>query len=78
MNRKIIITKCSECPNVCHKGAFGRVSYIPCCHLAHGRELPYTKSVREPLSGYRGNNYSTITATGTDEIPEWCPLEKNK
>ena len=63
MNKKIIITKCAGCPNRDHKGAFGKVAYVPICRLAE-RELPYTESAG------KGRGY----AKGTDEIPDWCPL----
>ncbi len=64
MAKVIVIDKCSICPNTDHKGAFGKISYIPVCRLAR-KSLPY-EVVR---------NGTCVTASRTDIIPEWCPLE---
>lgn len=60
MIKIIRIETCKECTNRDHKGAFGRISYIPICRKA-GMELPYTE--------HKGK------ASPTYEIPDWCPLE---
>ena len=74
MNKKITITSCDDCPHVDHKGAFGKVAYIPICRLAeHERggntyswkELPWVPYERLP---------GIIEAADTGKIPEWCPL----
>lgn len=65
MTKVIVIDKCSICPHSDHKGAFGRISYIPVCRLAN-RELPY-EVVHDRHFG--------TTASRVDVIPEWCPLE---
>ena len=67
MAKKFIpINSCSECPSRDHRGAFGRIAYIPICR-ATGKELPYDV-VTNPISGIS-------SASATYEIPEWCPLE---
>lgn len=65
--KKIVINKCSSCPHIDHGGGFGQIAYIPVCGLNHRGNLPYTKHVS-------GNQ---IVATGTDVIPDWCPLEND-
>lgn len=65
MTKVIVINKCSECPGSDHKGAYGRISYIPVCRYAT-RELPY-EVVYDKHFG--------TCASPTDIIPEWCPLE---
>lgn len=67
MSRKIVIESCQGCPHRSHKGAFGRVAYVPYCTLA-SRTLPYT-----PAEGRRG----MIIASPSNKIPVWCQLEKN-
>ena len=63
--KKILVDKCTNCPFVGHAGGFGKIAYIPVCGKERGRQLPFT----ETSSGGR------VTAHGTDEIPDWCPLE---
>lgn len=65
MARAIVINDCGTCPHRDHRGAFGDVSYVPCCRKAN-RNLPYT--VHESRMG--------ATASQTDGIPAWCPLPK--
>lgn len=65
MSRKIVIENCGECPHKGHKGAFGRVAYVPRCGKT-GKDLPYTKVVGATDS---------IHAQYTGVIPDWCPLE---
>lgn len=67
--RFIVVRSCSVCPNVDHKGAFGQVSYIPCCSAMGNRELPYA-----PVIAVN----KIVTARGTGIIPDWCPLEKRR
>lgn len=63
--KKIIINSCEECPFKGQGGDFGEIAYIPHCKKSKHKDLPYT----EYSSG------GVVTASGTDEIPEWCPLE---
>lgn len=66
MSRVIRINSCSsECPNWGHRGGFRTPAYAPVCNLRN-KDLPYTLA-DSPKGG--------VVATGTGEIPEWCPLE---
>lgn len=65
-DRKIVINRCSECPHRQHRGGFAKMSYVPQCGK-NKQELPY--AVNE--------SYGVITASPTDAIPDWCPLEPN-
>ncbi|RLA78346.1 MAG: hypothetical protein DRG78_15350 [Epsilonproteobacteria bacterium] len=68
--RKIVIESCNTCPFRDHKGAFGKVSYIPCCTKVDGRKvLPYIAEV--------GTNGKGLYAKASDKIPSWCPLDKD-
>lgn len=64
MSKVIPINSCAECPHRDHKGAFGRVSYVPVCRKTR-RNLPHK------VEEYRGN----LTAHATNVIPRWCELE---
>jgi hypothetical protein len=64
MPRAIIVENCSKCPHRDHKGAFGKVAYIPVCRLKN-RELPYVSEVT-----IRG----TVVANQIGNCPDWCPL----
>lgn len=68
MTRIIRVETCSDCPKRDHKGGFANVAYVPVCRgVKPSRELPYTVG-----QGFR----SMVVAVATEEIPEWCPLEK--
>jgi hypothetical protein len=66
--KKIVVARCTECPNIDHKGGFGSPAYIPVCR-ANGTKgkttLPYTES----------SHLGRSTASPTGVIPDWCPLE---
>lgn len=63
------IDSCKECPFVMHGGGFGQVAYIPLCSRTKKPEtLPYTTHVS--ASG----RFTTVTASMTGNIPNWCPL----
>jgi len=64
--RMIRVNDCGDCPHLDHKGAFGRVAYIPVCRNAN-KDLPYT--VDASTAGF-------CTASQTGGIPDWCPLER--
>lgn len=64
MARYIKLGSCGTCPHRGHKGGFGAVAYIPVCRKAN-RELPW-----EP----KGDRNGRVTATASDQIPDWCPL----
>ena len=67
MAKKLVIENCVECPHRGHRGAFGRVAYIPVCRPVD-RELGYTVRVRQdgtPAASYDG------------VVPDFCPLEDN-
>lgn len=69
MSTRIIkINSCEDCPELGHKGAFGKVSYIPKCELKN-KELPYEVTITPFLS-----------ASLIEELtpPSWCPLEEYK
>jgi len=66
VSRVIRINSCSsECPNWGHRGGFGTPAYVPVCKVGN-KDLPYTLDY-SPKGG--------VVATGTGEIPGWCPLE---
>lgn len=69
MPRKIVkvIDTCKECPYKDHRGAFGKVSYVPYCTMT-GKELPHTVEVSSRHS-------HLMVARHTQEIPDTCPLE---
>lgn len=66
--RGIVIADCGECPNRSHRGAYGRVAYLPVCIGAKEggmhRELPHTQ---QPGDG-------RVYAKLEPGVPEWCPL----
>ena len=68
MTRIIRIESCKDCHFRDHKGAFGRIGYIPICRNGQSRELPYTASP----SGIGGRLYAEVC----EGVPGWCPLEK--
>lgn len=65
MSKVIRIENCSQCPSRDHKGAYGRISYIPVCR-AVGKELPYEVYI---------DRHFGVSAHASNIIPEWCPLE---
>lgn len=67
MNRKIVFLTCEDCPHFDHKGAFGKIAYVPVCRKKK-KELPYAKAVE----GER------VMASATYVIPDWCPLPVDK
>lgn len=67
MPRIITITNCSECPHEDHRGAFGKIAYVPLCMKKH-KTLPYT------ITEQRGRAYASVK----EGIPSWCPLELKK
>lgn len=66
--RVIVIEDCGTCPHKDHNGAFGKVSYIPHCNLAHC-DLPY-----DTIEDHRLK--LGLTAISRPGIPSWCPLSK--
>jgi len=60
----IIIDSCSKCPSLDHKGAFGRIPYIPVCRKV-GKELLYVVT---------DNGRFGRCASRVELIPDWCPL----
>lgn len=59
------ISNCRDCEYSDHKGAFGKIAYLPVCRLT-GNDLPYVKT----LNGDR------VHALMVDDIPDWCKLPK--
>lgn len=68
MTKKTVIVNCGACPHKDHRGAFGKIAYIPSCGAMQGKELPYTETASN------GRCYANPTLV----IPEWCPLENNE
>lgn len=66
--RIIRIETCATCQNRDHAGAFGEVAEVPMCRATKpSSELPHTVE-----RGFANR----LQAVATDEIPDWCPLEK--
>ena len=68
MTKMILIESCNTCPSKDHKGAFGRVQYVPVCRRTN-KELGYT--VHADMRGNVGASYNGI-------IPSFCPLMEYK
>ena len=68
VERIIRIARCDVCPSYDHRGAFGKVAYGPYCSRV-GKDLPYTLG-ESPGPAHRP------VANPTNEIPDWCPLDK--
>ncbi len=65
MPKMIEIKTCMDCPHNDHKGAFGKIAYIPVCKKT-GKSQDYTVSG----SGKQ-------IAVQSTEIPKWCPLDES-
>jgi hypothetical protein len=68
MSRYLPIENCSVCPFKDHKGAYGRIAYVPVCSKTGG-ELSYTLSVSDK---------GRVSASYAGGIPGWCPLPKTE
>lgn len=72
--RYIKIETCKDCPNLDHRGGFGKVLYVPWCKQT-GLDLPYTVEIHQ-RSAFVGGAPRMYASTNF-EIPESCPLPKD-
>ena len=68
--RYIKIETCKDCPNLDHRGGFGKVAYVPWCKLTK-KDLPYMAIASNERSP------ATVRASSNFQIPESCPLPKD-
>jgi len=67
--KKILIKRCSECPNIGYGPVFAEVAFIPRCEKAN-QEIKYKEVEQRPAKKIR-----MIVAVPDEEIPDWCPLD---
>ena len=69
-----IMTKCIQCRDLDHTGAFTKNGAVSCCR---NNNAPKDYCMSEHAGEWKDKNYFIAKIDNANEIPDWCPLLAN-